>query len=110
MFGIFASILIKGKQRDRFLATIKDTAMRSVRDEPGCVRFDVFQDEGDENRFLLYEVYTDATAFEAHLATPHAQQAMEGSKEWAERSFEVTRAVSIFPAAPSAFDTIASSS
>ena len=25
----------------------------------------------DENRFVLYELYTDAAAFEAHKATPH---------------------------------------
>ena len=35
MFGIFASIRIKPDQRERFLATIRDTALRSVREEPG---------------------------------------------------------------------------
>jgi len=106
MFGIFASIRIKADHRDHFLATIKDTAMRSVRDEPGCVRFDVFQDESDENRYILYEVYTDEKAFETHLATPHAKRSMEGSKQWAESSFEVTRATSVFPVHPTAFDTL----
>ena len=110
MFEIFATIRIKAEERDRFLATINDTAARSVRDEPGCVRFDVFQDESDENHYLLYEVYTDKKAFEKHLVTPHARQAMEGSKQWAESSFEVTRAISVFPTEPGSFDTLASSS
>ena len=105
MFAIFATIKIKPDQRDRFLAAIKDTANRSVRDEPGCVRFDVFQDDGEENRYLLYEVYTDEAAFQDHLATPHAQRAMEGSREWAEAPFEVTRATSVFPNDLVSFET-----
>ncbi len=106
MFAIFASITIKADQRDDFLTTIKQTANLSVRDEPGCVRFDVFRDDGDEDRFLLYEVYTSEAAFDDHLATPHARRAMEGSKEWAEAPFEVTRATSIFPLDSVSFETV----
>jgi autoinducer 2-degrading protein len=106
MFGIFASIRIRPDRRENFLATIKDTAYRSVRDEPGCVRFDVFQDDRDANRYLLYEVYTDEAAFEDHLATPHARRAMEGSQEWAEAPFEASRATSIFPNDPTSFETL----
>jgi quinol monooxygenase YgiN len=46
-------------------------AESSVRDEPGCLRFDVCAVGSDENRFVLYELYTDAAAFEAHKASPH---------------------------------------
>lgn len=97
MFAIFASIRIKPDQLDSFLATIKDTVACSVRDEPGCLRFDVFRDDANENRYLLYEVYTDEAAFDDHLKTPHARLAMEGSKYWGDAPFEVIRASSIFP-------------
>ena len=30
--------------------------------------------DSDENRFLLYELYTDAAAFAAHKAAPHFAQ------------------------------------
>jgi autoinducer 2-degrading protein len=77
MFGIFATIRIKLEQRELFLATIRETALRSINDEPGCLRFDVFQDSDDGDRFVLYEVYTSEEAFQEHLATPHAKRAME---------------------------------
>src|SRR6516164_8142064 len=96
MFGIFATIKIKSNQRDGFLGTIRETAFRSVSDEPGCVRFDVFQDLADENRYILYEVYTDEEAFKEHLATSHARSAMERSRDWAEKGFEVIRATSVY--------------
>ena len=63
MFGIFATIKIKPDQRDGFLGTIRETVFLSVSDEPGCMRFDVFQDLADENRYILYEVYTGEEAF-----------------------------------------------
>ena len=97
MFGVFAAISIKPEQRQRFLTTINDVALRSVRDEPGCVRFDVFQDLADVDRYHLYEVYTDEAAFWAHLATPHARQAFDEAGEWAEGTFDVLRTRSIFP-------------
>ena len=117
MFGIFASIKIKLEQRENFLAEITENAKLSVQDEPGCLRFDVFRDEEDEDRYLLYEVYTDEKAFVAHLETPHAQRALKGSKEWGvegskgwgETPFEVTRATSVFPADPVSFETAAPS-
>ena len=106
MFGIFASIMIKPEHREQFLATMEETARRSVQEEAGCVRFDVFRDKGEVNRYLLYEVYVDEAAFEAHLATPHARSAMGGSMVWGEGPFDVIRAESIYPSSSSTFETL----
>lgn len=106
MYGIFASIIVKPEHREQFLATMEETARRSVQEEVGCVRFDVFREKDQGNRYLLYEVYVDEAAFEAHLATPHARRAMEVSKTWAEGPFDVTRAESIYPHSNSAFGTV----
>src|SRR3712207_5469549 len=62
---------VRPGRREQFLAGISANAEASVRDEPGCLRFDVCAVDGDENRFLLYELYTDAGAFAAHKASPH---------------------------------------
>ena len=105
MFGIFATIRIKPNQRDQFLATIKETAHCSVNSERGCLRFDVFQDLADENRYILYEVYSNEEAFKTHLTTSHARSAMERSRDWAEKGFEVNRAVSVYPTGEEYFAT-----
>lgn len=98
--------MVKPEHREQFLAIMEETARLSVQEEVGCVRFDVFRDKDQENRYLLYEVYVDEVAFEAHLVTAHARLAMEGSKTWAEGAFEVTRAESIYPHSSSAFGTL----
>jgi len=62
---------VRPERREEFLAAIAANAEASVRDEPGCLRFDVSSVEGDPHHFFLYELYTDADAFEAHRAAPH---------------------------------------
>jgi tripartite-type tricarboxylate transporter receptor subunit TctC len=46
-------------------------ARQSLDTEPGCRQFDVCRWPDDECRFLLYEIYDDAQAFQAHLAADH---------------------------------------
>ena len=45
--------------------------VRAVRREPGCVTFTAYEARDTPGRFYLYEVYTDAAAFAAHLQTDH---------------------------------------
>ena len=71
MFSLMVQMEVRPGRRSEFLAGMAANAEASVRDEPGCLRFDVCSVASDENRFVLYELYTDAAAFEAHKASPH---------------------------------------
>jgi autoinducer 2-degrading protein len=57
-----------------FDAIIRDHAAGTLADEPGCERFDVLQPKGKEgpnlSRVMLYEVYADDAAFQAHTQNP----------------------------------------
>ena len=50
-------------------ANIKN-AKSSVQ-EPGILRFDVMQQEDDQSRFLLVEIYKNEKAISAHKETAH---------------------------------------
>jgi quinol monooxygenase YgiN len=71
MFSLVVQMEVRPGAREEFLAGMTANAEASVRDEPGCLRFDVCSVEGDENRFVLYELYADAEAFAAHKQAPH---------------------------------------
>ncbi|HEY0454716.1 putative quinol monooxygenase [Actinophytocola sp.] len=71
MFSLVVQMEVRPGRREEFLAGIALNAEASVRNEPGCLRFDVCSVADDENRFLLYELYTDAAAFAAHKAAAH---------------------------------------
>ena len=71
MFSLMVQLEVRPELREEFLAGIAANAEASVRDEPGCLRFDVCSVAADENRFVLYELYVDADAFSAHKVAPH---------------------------------------
>jgi len=62
---------LKPGTSERFHRLIVENARASVRDEPGCRQFDVVTPRGAADRILLYEVYDDPAAFDAHKRTAH---------------------------------------
>lgn len=70
-FVIIAEFATTAANRDEFLALCRLDADGSVRDEPGCSQFDVVLSHEDPDTVILFEVYDDAAAFEAHQQTPH---------------------------------------
>ena len=71
MFSLVVQMEVRPGRREEFLTGMAANAEASVRDEPGCLRFDVCSVADDPDRFVLYELYTDAEAFAAHKASPH---------------------------------------
>jgi autoinducer 2-degrading protein len=75
MYTVIVNLQVRPELREEFLVGIRLNALASVRDEPGCLRFDVHQSTDDPNRFVLYELYRDEAAFyEAHRSAPHYKQ------------------------------------
>ena len=68
---IYVEFMIKPAAVARFHGLMLENARRSLADEPGCRRFDVLVDAEKPNRIVLYEIYDDAAAFDAHMATSH---------------------------------------
>jgi quinol monooxygenase YgiN len=71
LFVIVVDFQLKPGARPEFRRLIDANADASVRDEPGCLQFDVLEPEGEGDRVLLYEIYSDKAAFDAHLQTEH---------------------------------------
>ena len=99
MFSLVVQLEVRPDRRKQFLAGMSANAEASVRDEPGCLRFDVSSVEGDENRFVLYELYADERAFtEDHRSTPHYEKWRAASAELLEPGGQVnTLASPAFP-------------
>jgi (4S)-4-hydroxy-5-phosphonooxypentane-2,3-dione isomerase len=69
-FVLEVQLRIKPENVDSFMAQLMVNA-KGARGEAGCKTFDVSVDPQDRTKVLLYEVYADEKAFEAHQATPH---------------------------------------
>jgi (4S)-4-hydroxy-5-phosphonooxypentane-2,3-dione isomerase len=70
MFVLSVELRIKPENVESFMARALENAAQS-RKEPGCRQFDVLVDPKDQTRVMLYEVYVDDKAFEAHQQTAH---------------------------------------
>lgn len=77
-FVVIAEFDVPAEHRDEFLELCRYDAEHSVADEPGCRQFDANIPEEAPNAVVLYEVYEDKAAFEAHLQTPHYAKFAEG--------------------------------
>ncbi|KHJ73571.1 putative quinol monooxygenase [Rhodococcus sp. Chr-9] len=72
MYSLFVTVDVQPDKIDEFVAAISANAASSVRDEPGCLRFDVHRDVETPTRYYFYEVYTDEDAFRTgHLGSAH---------------------------------------
>lgn len=72
MFTVIVNLRVKPEKVEDFLAAMKVNSEASLRDEPGCLRFDVQREVEHPNRFVLYEIYADEAAFcQAHRAAAH---------------------------------------
>jgi quinol monooxygenase YgiN len=69
---ILVEFVLTPTARDAFRRLVLENAAASLRDEPGCRQFDVLVPEDEAgDRVVLYEIYDDAAAFDAHLASEH---------------------------------------
>ncbi len=69
-YALQVQIRIQPQNVERFMEKLGENA-RSARKEPGCKTFDVLVDPADRTQVMLYEVYADERAFEAHQQTAH---------------------------------------
>jgi (4S)-4-hydroxy-5-phosphonooxypentane-2,3-dione isomerase len=70
MLVVHVHVHVKPESVTAFIAATTANARASVR-ESGIARFDVVQQADDPTRFVLVEVYRDATAPAAHKDTAH---------------------------------------
>ena len=98
MHAIFVTINIKPGYREQFKEASLGDSQGSVRDEPGCFRFDILEDKTDPNRFYLYEVYEDEEAhMVAHRNAPHYKKWRETVQEWFDGDTQAIPMNTVFP-------------
>ena len=70
MFAVIFHAQVRPESLDEFREAITANATASVRDEPGCERFEVV--ELADNEFVFYELYRDEESFTVgHRGSPH---------------------------------------
>jgi quinol monooxygenase YgiN len=69
-FVIVATIEVAPGRMDEDLPSLMAHRARCLADEPGTLQFDVLRPRGADSKIMLYEVYRDEAAFDAHWNGP----------------------------------------
>ena len=81
MFIIAVTFTFHERHRDEFRRAILANAATSLKEEDGCIVFDVCESQ-DRPVFFLYEQYADEEAFGLHFASPHFIDFDRESASW----------------------------
>jgi len=82
MFVVVVFLEVKPSRLEAFREAMLRHARRSMELEPGCMQFDVCEDPELAGSYLLYEVYSDEAAYEAHRQSQHYGEQTELIKDW----------------------------
>jgi (4S)-4-hydroxy-5-phosphonooxypentane-2,3-dione isomerase len=84
MHVVIVKWLVKADHLDAFLETIRWHIDSTRKNEPGCLRFDLCQEEDNPRAFWLYEVYQDDAALAAHAQSASLPKLRENIPLWVE--------------------------
>ncbi len=97
MKALMVTIDIKPEHKEEFMREMLLDAQGSSQNEPGCLRFDILQDDEHTNRIHLYEVYRDQSAIDAHLEAPHFQRWINAVGDWFDGDRSRRVCTTVFP-------------
>lgn len=95
MYVVSVTIFVKPEFIEPFKTQTLDNASHS-RKEPGNVRFDVCQADGEPARFLLYEAYHAKEDFARHQTTDHYARWKDAVTPWMAQPRQAVKYYSVF--------------
>ena len=71
MHVVVVIVSVRPEMLEEFERALLHNARESVARDPGCLRFDVCQQQDDPASWVLFEVYEAPEAHAAHRQSPH---------------------------------------
>jgi autoinducer 2-degrading protein len=96
---LWVPLPVKPERVNDFIVSALGDCVGSTREEPSCLRFDMYQDIKNPSDLFFYEVYSIAPAFDYHAKTPHIAKWRDTVKDWyARERTGVVRGHNVWPA------------
>ena len=92
-FALVATVDVAPEHRDKILPMLMAHRARCLKNEPGTLAFEVLMPREDDSKLVIYELYKDDAAFDAHR---------NGSSmaEWRKEAAGMLGGVQITPCTP----------
>jgi autoinducer 2-degrading protein len=85
VYAVLGIIKVKPEHLQEFIQHVATHARNSER-EPGCLRFEVLQDQEDPQTICMYEVFRSEADLVVHRQQEYYRRWMEISKDWRDAS------------------------
>ncbi|MEQ8369791.1 MAG: putative quinol monooxygenase [Alphaproteobacteria bacterium] len=72
--ALVVTVDVADGQRDALLDILRHHAARSLSLETGCLQFDILLPEDKPGRIMIFELYRNPAALEAHRASEHLKR------------------------------------
>jgi (4S)-4-hydroxy-5-phosphonooxypentane-2,3-dione isomerase len=69
--ALLVELTLRAGQKDAYIARAGRHRAAVLDNEPGCRRFDIMVPDDGADTVMLYELYDNAAALEAHMQTPY---------------------------------------
>jgi (4S)-4-hydroxy-5-phosphonooxypentane-2,3-dione isomerase len=99
MIATLVHVWVKQSHVNAFISATEENHAQSVK-EPGNLRFDVLQDDGDPCKFVLYEAYASEEAAVAHKSTAHYLRWRDAVADWMAQPRQGVKHSILCPSAP----------
>jgi quinol monooxygenase YgiN len=73
---VIAKAKVQPDKREMFIAAARHCAEMTRTTEPGCLEYDFYESQTEPCTFTFVERWTDRTAIDAHMLTPHLGELM----------------------------------
>ena len=89
--GVIVSVSVEPDKVDEFVALAVRTMIEPTQAVPGCIRYELWQDREEPQRFAIIEEWENEEAQAAHLASDWLQPVIAALQPLAAASFEMQR-------------------
>ncbi len=105
MIAVCVHVYVKPAHIDQFIKATEENHRNTIL-ESGALRFDVLRQADDPARFVLYEVYCDQAAVDAHKTTDHYAKWRDAVADWMAEPRRGVKHNALLPADAEAWKTV----
>ena len=91
--GVVARFAVKAEHVDEFVELAQRTMVEPTLAEPGCIRYELWQDREEPGRFAMIEEWESEEALATHLAQESLQEAVGALMPMAAEPIQMQRLV-----------------
>ena len=91
VLGVVVNVSVRPDKVDELVALAVRTMIEPTRSVPGCIRYELWQDRGEPERFAIIEEWESEEAQAAHLASDWLQPVIVALQPLASAPFQMQR-------------------